>query len=528
MTTLDWVIVLSYLILLLVIGFKVKDQSKHSDDYFKGSSKFSWFVIALSILATQISAVTFIGGPGWSYNSGMKVFMFYASIPLVFWFVSNYFAPFFYSLKIISIYEFLEKRFNTKLKVLVATGFILKIILVLGSIVYAPSFILNRLVGIDIYLAIAICGITTILYTLLGGLKAVMLTDTVQMIIFWLGLAVVIFIVMDSINFDFKETLNYAQSQNKANPFDFSIDLTKADTFISGFIGALFFNIAYYGMDQTEVQRFVCAKDMATVKKSLRISGYVTTIQMFIIFLTGLMLLFYFQGKEFDTANDVFLEFIVKNVPSGLIGLVVAALLSGSMSTISSALNSVVTVFIKDIYQSLVPDSQHKNLIVLARISTLIIGILVMIQASLFTSLKSSFLEIVIKYPAYLVGPIAGVFILGIFTKRTSSLGAGIGFVLGIILAVIITDYYNIYQTWNAFIGGSLTITIGYLISFILKNKKQNEIYKYTIHGIKESYKENDKIKENGVYLVPGKIDKSSNKLLVFQIAVLVVLYIIS
>lgn len=444
------------------------------------------------------------------------------------WFIGGVLAPFFYNSGVTSVYEYLEVRFGSVTRSLMAGAFIFKMLMIIGTLVYAPALVLASTTPLTLNIAITIMTVISIIYTILGGIKAVIWTDVVQMLILWAGLIMSFIMVVQSLPYGVFEILEMAKEAGKLTALDFSFSLSKSNTVWAGLMGGTILHLAYFGVDQAQVQRVLTAESMKNVKYSLWFSGVVALFQMFIFLLMGSILFIYFEGKSFSNPNDVFIEFALAKLPSGALGLIIAAIFASAMSSIDSALNSISTVFVKDIYEKWInPASKNNQSLKVSRIVTFVWGLFIAAFAFLVSNTNLSILEAISKYGSYLLGSMLGVFILGFYTKKANQIGTSIGLISGVFVVAYVAQNTAVFWMWNNLIGVTVTLIFGYLIS-ILTGGEKKEVGKYTIKGQKKYFAENElQVSEKGMYIMPGKFEKVSYALLIYFIVSFVLLYFI-
>ncbi|NBG88194.1 sodium:solute symporter family transporter [Isachenkonia alkalipeptolytica] len=528
MSWIDWILVGVYLLGLVVLGVKLGKTNKTEKDYFLGGRNFKWWAIGLSIIATQVSAVTFIGAPGWAYTDGLSAIIMTLNIPLVLFFISGIFHPFFYNIQVTSVYEYLEKRFGKVIRALMAFAFLFKSIMVMGTILYAPALVLARVTGISIYLAIGIMAAIGIFYTILGGIKAVIWTDVTQMVVLWFGLVLTIFTVVQSMPGDFTTSIASIRDAGRMTALNFTQGLSVANSVWAGLIGGAVLHLGYFGIDQAQVQRVLTAKSMRHVKHSLWFGGFVVVIQMFFFMMMGSFLYVYFQGIPFENPNDVFIRFALTEFPVGLLGIIIAAIFASAMSSLDSLLNSMTTVVIKDVYKNhMNPGASDEQVLKISKKLTLVFGIFMAVFAVIVSTSNLSILEAISVYGSYLLGSMLGVFILGMLTVKANEKGTAAGFVLGIVAVAFVAQNTEVYWMWNNLIGAGTTIIAGYVIS-ICTGSETKDITLYTIQGQKALF---DKRKfsemEDGVFIAPGRFEKRSYGLLIYLAVILLFFYLI-
>ena len=444
------------------------------------------------------------------------------------WFIGGVLAPFFYNSGVTSVYEYLEERFGPLTRTLMSVAFIFKMIMVVGTLVYAPALVLSSITILPLNATIAIMTVISIAYTILGGIKAVIWTDVIQMLILWAGLILSFIIVIRTVPYNFMEVMSLVSDAGRLSALDFNLSLSTPNTVWAGLMGGTILHLSYFGVDQAQVQRVLTAKSMKNVKYSLWFSGVVALFQMFIFLLMGSILYVYFEGQAFSNPNNVFLDFAINNLPSGVLGLIVAAIFASAMSSIDSALNSISAVFVKDIYEKWInPEAKSNDSLRVSRIITLVWGIFIAFFAFLVSNTELSILEAISKYGSYMLGSMLGVFILGFYTKKANQIGSSIGLISGILVVAQVAQNTEVFWMWNNLIGVTVTLVIGYLISLITGGEEK-EIGKLTIKGQKQYFEEeNFEESKDNIYIMPGKFEKASYALLAYFVIAFILLYLL-
>ncbi|WP_298830155.1 sodium/solute symporter [uncultured Planococcus sp.] len=531
MGPIDIMIVVVYMLVLVYMGYRLGKGNKTQEDFFIGGRTVATIPIALSIAATTLSANGFIGGPGYSYTNGLNAFMLNFSIPLVLVVTLVVFLPFYYNLKVTSIYEYIEMRLGSKSRLLIVLGFLVSNVIQIGSFIFIPSLIIQTFTGWSLILIVPIVVAVSILYTLLGGLKAVIWTDAIQMVVLFGGLFLIFIIVIMKLDIGFFEGINVAKDAGKFKPLDFSFDLQLENGFWAALIGGSFLWLKYFATDQTQTQRMIAAKSVREVKKSIAISGIVMNTIYFLFIILGVLLYIFYDGKQFENANDVMITFLAENIPIGFLGIVIAAVFAAAMSSIDSVLNSVTTVFVKDIYEKYFTKGKEASLKV-SKVFTFIFGLLLIgFTLMAFGDTTASILAIIGSYLSYFSGAMIAMFVLAMFTKKAGDIGVAIGFVLGIALTIFFGKLGIVNWLWNYPVGFLLTTSIGYAASMLINEKHAVNYDEFTFKGQRNKLiAEGRTTDENGVSVLPGTIDKYAYILLGFfaiQTLVLVVLQFI-
>ncbi|MGL4787418.1 MAG: sodium:solute symporter family transporter, partial [Cetobacterium sp.] len=308
--------------------------------------------------------------------------------------------------------------------------------------------------------------------------------------------------------YSLSEIFQISKESGKLMSLDFNTNLKAANTFWAGLFGGGILHIAYFGVDQTQVQRVLTAKSLDNTKYSLWFSGVFSVVQMFLFLVIGVVLFVFYKGETFNNANEVYIKFALEEIPKGYLGIIIAAVFAATMSSIDSSLNSMTTVFMKDIYevhfQKKIKTVSEMNI---TRIMTGIFGIIIAYFAFNVSASNSSVLEIISKYGSYLLGAMLGVFSLGMFTTKADERGVLIGFIFGILGTAFISYKFDIFWMWNNLVGFLITIVIGYILSFSDSNYRE-EKKRYIM---KKMY-----------------FEKSSSILLIYFIFLVLVLYFLN
>jgi len=300
MSTIDWVILIGTLLFIVVFGIWKTRGSKNISEYLKGNQEAKWWTIGLSVMATQASAITFLSTPGQGYADGMGFVQFYFGLPIAMVILCVTFIPIYYKLKVYTAYEFLEGRFDLKTRSLAAFLFLIQRGLGAGITIYAPAIILSTILGWNLNLTNLIIGLLVITYTVSGGTKAVNVTHKFQMLVIFGGMFIAFFLLISYLpaGVSFVDSLTVAGATGKLKTVDFSFDLDNRYTFWSGITGGLFLMLAYFGTDQSQVQRYLSGKSIRESRMGLIFNGLMKVPMQFFILLVGIMVFTFYQYHE--------------------------------------------------------------------------------------------------------------------------------------------------------------------------------------------------------------------------------------
>ena len=297
MRLLDWAVVVAYLAYIIWDGVRMTKHSGDAEGYFLANRSLPWWAVGLSVMATQLSAITLVGTTGQAYSDGMRFIQFYYGLPLAMVILCITAVPFFYRAKVFTAYEYLEKRFDLKTRTLTSFFFLISRGLGVGVIIAAPSVILSIVLGWSETATVFAMGLSTTIYTMVGGVQAVTWTDVKQMIIIFFGLFVCLFIILSKFppEVSLTDALHLAGATGRLTTVDTTFDLKQTYTLWSGLIGGLFLMLAYFGCDQSQVQRFLTAKSVGEGRTSLLMSAFVKIPMQFLILLVGVLVFVFYQ-----------------------------------------------------------------------------------------------------------------------------------------------------------------------------------------------------------------------------------------
>lgn len=300
MKYLDWIIVGAYLAYVIWDGVRMTKNSRNAEGYFLANRSLPWWAVGLSVMATQMSAITLVGTTGQAYTDGMRFLQFYYGLPLAMIILCVTLVPFFYRAKVFTAYEYLEKRFDLKTRTLTSFFFLISRGLGVGVIIAAPAVILSIVLGWSEVATIFAIGLSTTIYTMFGGVQAVTWTDVKQMVIIFFGLGVCLFIILSNFpaGVSVADGLHLAGTAGKLTTVETSFDLTEKYTIWSGLFAALFLFLSYFGCDQSQVQRFLTARSVSESRTSLLMSAFLKIPMQFLILLIGVMVFVFYQFQK--------------------------------------------------------------------------------------------------------------------------------------------------------------------------------------------------------------------------------------
>ena len=507
MQTLDLIIIFGYLIGITAFGIWFSGKQETTEDYFVGDRSVPWWAIAMSIVATETSTITFVSVPGVAFAKGGN-FQF---LQLVFGYmlgrvvISLIFIPLYFKGDLQTVYQLLGERFGSKVKMLASALFVVMrniadgIRLLLTAIVLAAVYASFN-PGADqttiIIGSIILLGVVMIIFTFYGGMEAVIWVEVVQLVIYIGGAIAAAVVLIQNIDGGWSTALTVGQQFDKFDVFDFNLDFAKTYTFWGGLIGGCFLTMSTHGTDQYLVQRYLCTSKPAAASTALLTSGAVVLAQFIgFLFIGALLFAFYhpYDSPQYAQAgvagsgvpgtfpflkpDQVFPNFITEHMPAGLSGLVVAAIFAAALS---SSLNSIAATAINDLYKPFAKAVTDKQLLKLSGILTVIIGIVQILVAIAFMATGESALNLALSVASLFNGPVLGVFLVGTFLKKAEEIHALTGMLASTALMIYILLAFNgfvpgprIAWPWYALIGSLTTVLITFISTLLFKSNEK-------------------------------------------------------
>ncbi|MGB5170158.1 MAG: sodium:solute symporter [Eudoraea sp.] len=556
MGKIDWIILIGTLLSIVIYGVWKTRINKDVSDYVLGGNKSKWWTIGLSVMATQASAITFLSTPGQAFHDGMGFVQFYFGLPIAMIIICMVFIPIYHRLKVYTAYEFLERRFDLKTRTLAAILFLIQRGLAAGITIFAPSIILSAVLGWDLKTLNIIIGSLVIIYTVSGGTNAVSVTQKQQMFVIMTGMFIAFFFILGYLPADitFTKALKIAGASEKLNILDFSLNTQSRYTFWSGITGGMFLALAYFGTDQSQVQRYLSGKSIRESQLGLIFNGILKIPMQFFILLVGVMVFVFYQYNpsplnfnpaatkavlESDLADNykileeshrtlevekaeaqlafskalsledeqkkqstkeemllliardrsnreaakamiheantivevndkdyVFIHFILNYLPKGLIGLLLAVILSAAMSSTASELNALGTISALDLYKrNKKTNMPPEHYVKVSKLFTLLWGIIAILIACV-ANLFDNLIQLVNIIGSIFYGNVLGIFLLAFFFKYIRSNAVFISAILTQIVVIIVFQLDWMSYLWlNAF-GCTFVI----LLAFVLES----------------------------------------------------------
>jgi SSS family transporter len=550
-TPLDWTVFLVYLVGIITFGMWAGRGNRHLDDFFLAGRQMRWWAVGLSVMATQISAITFVGTTGQAYTDGMRFLVVYFGLPFAMVILCLTLVPFFYRAHVYTAYEYLEKRFDTRTRTLTSLLFLLSRGMSVGVTLYAPSLVLAVILGWSETATILLMAGTTIVYVVYGGNKSVIWTDVVQMGIIWFGIFVCFGVAITQLPPEIRMTdaLALGQAAGRLRTIDTSADLTTY-TLWSGLIGGLFLMLSYFGCDQSQVQRYLSGSSLTQSRLSLLFNAFLKVPMQFLILLTGVLVFVFYhfkpapmvwnpvelarleekapaeaaalvarhdgamagrqaaatnlarvrqagldstaatraylaaqgevdaarkaaldrmsalEGRRVNDTNYIFPSYILRELPGGLAGLVIAVIFAAAMSTLSGEFNSLATASMVDFVKRFGLLRSERYDLLVSRGLTALWGVFACVIALRAGQLGSA-IEVVNRFGSYFYGSILGVFGLAVLTPRAGARGAFFGLVIGMLTVALVAQTTRVHFLWYNVVGAVAVFAAGLAITAI-------------------------------------------------------------
>ncbi|KKM74574.1 hypothetical protein LCGC14_1398990 [marine sediment metagenome] len=461
----------------LLIGVYFARKQKSTEDYFVGGGRIPWWASGLSVFGTLLSAITFMAIPAKAFITDWSFFFLNITAILITPVIAFIFIPFFNKLKIRTAYEYLENRFNYTARAFGSLSFILFQLGRIGIVLLLPSLAISIVTGIPVETSIMIMGVLCIFYTTFGGIEAVIWTDVLQVIVLLGGSILAVVWIVVHTETTFGEMITYASERDKFNIANMDFNFTES-TFWVVFIGGLASAMVTQGTDQTIVQRYLTSSSIKDAQKTLYTNAVLTLPATIIFFGIGtLLFIFYTEmpnalSPAIANNDSIFPWYIVRELPVGVSGLLVAGIFSAAMSSISSSLNSVSTAYCNDFHTHFRPKTQDKKLLLIARIVTILTGIAgILLALWMANSNIKSLWDQFYRYLGLFTGGLGGMFLLGMLTKKANAKGTLMGLVGSAILIWYISVFTEISFLMYAFFGVASCFAFGYVFSIVYKDK---------------------------------------------------------
>jgi SSS family solute:Na+ symporter len=557
MGAINWIIVLGYLTYVVVDGVRRAKGTKEIEGYFLANRSLPWWAVGLSVMATQLSAVTMIGTTGQGATDGIRFVQFYFGLPIAMVILGVTLVPFLHGAKVFTAYEYLERRFDARTRSLTAFLFLILRSLSCGTIIAAPAVVFSAIFHWSLPVSVAIIGIPTVIYTMIGGVQAVTWADVKQMVLIVGALVAVVVVLFVKMPVHPGAALHIAGATGRLKAFDFRFTLKEDYTFWSGIIGGTFLMLSYFGTDQSQVQRYLTARSVDEARSSLLMSAYWKIPLQALVLLVGVLVFVFYQfkappllynpaqeaqveaargpqyqalqqryaqafaareaaartladaegtraeseakavfldreadvdtirsdalsmvtqvtGQRSEDVNYIIPRFVLDQLPVGLSGLFIAAVMAAAMSSIAAELNSLSTTSVIDLYRRWIrPEASDRHFLTVGKIATAIWGLLACFVAT-YAARLGSLIQVVNLFGSFFYGSILGVFLLAMI-KRARPMGAFFGLIAGM-ASVAAVAYFEPGVTflWYNVIGALVVVGVGMALSLLSPRTSAN------------------------------------------------------
>ncbi len=551
MHPINWAIVVVYLTYVVVDGVRRAKDTDKIEGYFLANRSLPWWVVGLSVMATQLSAVTMIGTTGQGATDGLRFVQFYFGLPVAMVILGVTLVPFLHRSKVFTAYEYLERRFDAKTRALTSFLFLISRGMSAGAILAAPAVVFSAIFGLNLVWSVALIGVPTVIYTMIGGVQAVAWADVKQMVLIVFGLLAIVVVLLIQLPVNPDDALWIAGTTGRLDAFDFSFDVNETYTFWTGVIGGTFLMLSYFGTDQSQVQRYLAAKSVDEARSSLLMSAYLKIPLQALILLIGVLVFVYYlfqappllfnpahensvRGAEaatyqaletrYDDAfaarraaartaaeardvgdvatisaavdafrasgaevtaireealvlaervtgqssrdvNYIMPRFVLDELPLGLAGIFIAAVMAAAMSSVAAEFNALSTATVIDFYRRWIrPDGTDAHLLLASKLATGFWGIFACFVA-VFAANLGSLIEVVNRFGSFFYGSILGVFLLAMI-RRSNASGAFFGLLAGMgAVAAVTFGAPSVSFLWHNVIGAVTVVVVGLVLS---------------------------------------------------------------
>ncbi len=560
MSALDWSIFAAYLAWIIWDGIRLTKKSNELEGYLLASRSLPWWAVGLSVMATQLSAITMIGTTGQAYAEGMQFLQFYFALPIAMIVLSVTLVPFFHNARVFTAYEYLEKRFDAKTRTLTSFLFLLSRAMSTGAVISAPAVVMSVVLGLSVTTTCLLIALPTAIYTMFGGVQAVAWTDVKQMglIVFGLVAAVVALVAGMPDGVGLGEAMHLAGTVGRLQIFDFQLSLADRYTVWSGTIAAFFLFCSYFGTDQSQVQRYLSARSIDEARTSLLVSAYWKIPLQALVLLVGVLTFVFYVftpppmlfntvhepavrasaragdyaavetrfsaafaaqreaaanlarqeragtaaaatagafvqatndmkaargdaaaivkavsgDRNYNDVNYVFPTFVLTQLPIGLVGLLIAAIMVAAMTASSAELAALSTATVIDFYRRWwSAEATDQQLLVASRLAVGFWGVFASVVA-IYASELGSLIEVVNRFGSYFYGSILGVFILAIAFPRTNGHGAFVGLFGGMAAVAFVANFTAVEFLWLNIVGAVAVCLVGVPVSAITGGRR--------------------------------------------------------
>ena len=475
LTWLDYVVIAAYLLAITAFGSWFARFQKTTRDYFLTGRSVPWWAICFTIVATETSTLSFIGVPAGAYAGNMTFLQLAVGYVVGRFLVSLLFIPRYFRGDLYTSYELLQRRFGPGVKNAAAVIFVITRTLADGVRLFATALVISVVTQVPVPWTVILLGAAMIVYTVRGGVAAVIWTDVVQMFIYVAGAGIVFAALLAGIQGGWDTVSAVGGAAGKFRVFDFDADPARVHTFWAGLLGGIALTLATHGTDQFLVQRLLSARSPKDASTGLVLSGFIVFAQFTMFLLIGVMLYVYYQQTPLPRpllrTDEVLPLFVVSTLPSGVSGFIVAAIVAAALSP---SINSLAATTINDFYLKYVrPDADEATLMTMSRRATIGWGVAQIVVALAAQYIDRSVLDAGLLVLSFAAGPVLGAFLTGVLSTRVGSTAMLGGMVTGVIAVTAIWWTAAAAWTWYAFAGSAVTGLAALALSFVVRERRR-------------------------------------------------------
>jgi SSS family solute:Na+ symporter len=472
----DWIVLSAYLIIVILIGILYRSGREGIYGYFFARGQMPWWAVGISLIATSVSASTFLGNPAEAYQFDLRLLQLNLCVPVSIIIICAVFIPYFRRSGASSAYEILEHRFDLKTRTLASTLYMLHVLLRTGILIYGSAIMMSRISGIDIRVVIVAVGVITVAYTAMGGIRAVIWTDVLQFFILVAGAVLICIFVSIDIDGGPATVFQMAREAGKLRWFDTSWNLSDPRNIWAAGLAYVILDLAIRATDQQFVQRYLSCVDLRRTQYAAILSAILGLFMALLFFGVGIFLWAYYHSfpSELNMIEDVNLvlpHYIASKLPWGVSGLIVAAVFAAAMSSIDSAMSALSNTATVDFFKRFGGSERHA--LAFARLSTFLWGVLGVCCGLYAATFGMNIFELALSFTSLFVGALLGIFILALAVDRASGWGAFIGSIAGMVALALVTKVLQLKVAWPWYPVISMTVTllVGWLTSFAIPRK---------------------------------------------------------
>lgn len=474
---LNWIVLAAYLATLVGIGVYFSRREASSHDFFLASGRVPWWAAGLSIFATMLSAITYLSIPARTYGTNWTWLILNMGIPVIAIIVAYLYLPFFRQVRAASAYDYLEQRFHVSLRIFGSLAFMLFQLGRMGIVVLLPALALAAVTGINVYVCIIVMGVLSTLYTVLGGIEAVIWTDVVQTLVLIGGAFAALAIIVMNVDGGLSGVIEMAASEDKfaiVNEFHFH-DLSWAkDGILVILLGAIFSNLLPYTSDQAVLQRYLTVSNESEARRAIFINGFMAIPASLLFLFVGSALWTFYRTHAtsmvpLEKPDQVFPWFISQEMPAGLAGLVIAGVFAAAMSSLDSSMHSIATAGTTDFYERFGRPKTSQESLRVARLLTVLLGVVGTGSALLLANMEIQYLwDLFLSIVGLFLGTLGGLFTLGIFSSRAGTLHAWLGAIASTSLLGWCQYATNMHGLLNGGVAVGACVSVGIISSWLI------------------------------------------------------------